>query len=58
MTLNDVPADADRIHVAVLSGLFSQVGLREAETREFLGARGAKFMIFPGSPPAKKPRAG
>ena len=50
MTLNDVPADADRIHVAVLSGLLSQVGLREAETREFLGARGAKFMIFPGSP--------
>ena len=58
MTLNDVPADADRIHVAVLSGLLSQVGLREAETREFLGAQGAKFMIFPGSPLAKKPRAG
>ncbi len=55
MTLNDVPADPDRIHVAVLSGLLSQVGLREAETREFLGARGAKFMIFPGSPLAKKP---
>ncbi len=31
------------------------MGLREAETREFLGARGAKFMIFPGSPLAKKP---
>jgi ATP-dependent helicase HrpA len=55
MTLNDVPANADRIHVAVLSGLLSQVGLREAETREFLGARGAKFMIFPGSPLSKKP---
>ena len=55
MTLNDVPAGPDRIHVAVLSGLLSQVGLREAETREFLGARGAKFMIFPGSPLAKKP---
>ena len=55
MTLNDMPADGDRIHVAVLSGLLSQVGLREAETREFLGARGAKFMIFPGSPLAKKP---
>jgi ATP-dependent helicase HrpA len=55
MTLNDVEPDADRIHVAVLSGLLSQVGLREAETREFLGARGAKFAIFPGSPLAKKP---
>ena len=39
----------------MLSGLLSQVGLREAETREFLGARGAQFMIFPGSPLAKKP---
>ncbi|HEY0815025.1 MAG TPA: ATP-dependent RNA helicase HrpA [Pseudonocardia sp.] len=45
---------ADNIHIAVLSGLLSQVGLREGETREYLGARGAKFMIFPGSPLAKK----
>jgi ATP-dependent helicase HrpA len=54
MTLNDTEPDADRIHTAVLSGLLSQVGLREAETREYLGARGAKFMIFPGSSLAKK----
>ncbi|MFC5995703.1 ATP-dependent RNA helicase HrpA [Pseudonocardia hispaniensis] len=55
MTLNDVPANPDRIHIAVLSGLLSQVGLREAETREYSGARGAKFVIFPGSPLAKRP---
>ncbi|HEX8204910.1 MAG TPA: ATP-dependent RNA helicase HrpA, partial [Solirubrobacteraceae bacterium] len=55
MTVNDVDADPDRIHVAVLSGLLSQVGLREGETREFLGARGARFMVFPGSPLGKKP---
>jgi ATP-dependent helicase HrpA len=55
MTPNDVPAGPDRIHVAVLSGLLSQVGLREGETREFLGARGARFMVFPGSPLARKP---
>ncbi|WP_372452562.1 ATP-dependent RNA helicase HrpA [Pseudonocardia nigra] len=48
------PPQADRVHQAVLSGLLSQVGLREAETREYLGARGAKFMIFPGSALAKK----
>ncbi|MHA6792363.1 ATP-dependent RNA helicase HrpA [Pseudonocardia bannensis] len=54
MTLNDVDADPNRIHTAVLSGLLSQVGLREAESREFQGARGAKFMIFPGSSLAKK----
>jgi ATP-dependent helicase HrpA len=54
MTLNDVPANADRIHVAVLAGLLSQVGMREGDTREFLGARGAKFMVFPASSLAKK----
>jgi ATP-dependent helicase HrpA len=71
LTLNDVDADPDRIHMAVLSGLLSQVGLRDdgedksggkdkkgerrGAGREFLGARGARFMIFPGSPLAKKP---
>jgi len=39
----------DRIHISVLAGLLSQVGLKEGETREYLGARGAKFKIFPGS---------
>jgi len=64
---NDAPADPDRIHAALLSGLLSQVGLLEAEparsqgggdrrgAREYLGARGAKFMIFPGSPLARRP---
>ncbi|MBA3907043.1 MAG: ATP-dependent RNA helicase HrpA, partial [Pseudonocardiales bacterium] len=54
LTLNDADATPDKIHIAVLSGLLSQIGLREGETREYLGARGAKFMIFPGSPLAKK----
>ena len=55
----DTP-DADGIHQALLSGLLSHVGLleeREKEPRgggrrpmrEYLGARGAKFAIFPGS---------
>jgi ATP-dependent helicase HrpA len=68
LTLSEVDADPDRIHMAVLSGLLSQVGLRDdgpergdrnkdrrSTGREFLGARGARFMIFPGSPLAKKP---
>ena len=67
MTPTDTDADPDRIHTAVLSGLLSQIGLLEAETakraganeqrggREYLGARGAKFLIFPGSPLARKP---
>ncbi len=35
--------------------MLSHIGVREAENREFLGARNAKFMIFPGSSLAKKP---
>jgi ATP-dependent RNA helicase HrpA len=54
LTPNDGDASPEKIHIAVLSGLLSQVGLREGETREYLGARGAHFMIFPGSPLAKK----
>ncbi|MBW0092305.1 ATP-dependent RNA helicase HrpA [Pseudonocardia sp. KRD-184] len=54
MTLNDADASPDAVHTSVLAGLLSQIGLREAETKEYLGARGAKFMIFPGSSLAKK----
>ncbi|WP_296605706.1 ATP-dependent RNA helicase HrpA [Nocardioides sp.] len=47
--------DADGIHQALLSGLLSHIGLleeREREKRgprEYLGARGARFSVFPGS---------
>ncbi|GAA4682088.1 ATP-dependent RNA helicase HrpA [Nocardioides nanhaiensis] len=50
----DTP-DADGIHQALLSGLLSHVGLleerdrKERGAREYLGARGARFAIFPGS---------
>jgi ATP-dependent helicase HrpA len=47
-------ADPDRIHQALLSGLLSHIGLKDADGREYLGARQAKFMIFPGSGLAKK----
>ena len=49
-----IGADPDRIHQAMLSGLLSHVGLKDADGREYLGARQAKFMIFPGSGLAKK----
>ncbi|MCW2775020.1 MAG: hrpA, partial [Nocardioides sp.] len=59
----DTP-DADGIHQALLSGLLSHIGVleeREKERsggrrpmREYLGARGAKFAIFPGSGLARK----
>jgi ATP-dependent helicase HrpA len=44
----DVP-NADGIHQAVLSGLLSHIGLRDRDRRDYLGARGARFAIFPGS---------
>ncbi|MFS0884499.1 ATP-dependent RNA helicase HrpA [Aeromicrobium sp. 179-A 4D2 NHS] len=47
--------DADAIHQALLHGLLSHVGLRDPEGREYLGARGARFAVFPGSGLAKKP---
>ncbi|WP_254205767.1 ATP-dependent RNA helicase HrpA [Nocardia alni] len=52
---DSLPWDVMSIHQALLAGMLSHIGLREGETREFLGARNAKFMIFPGSGLAKKP---
>jgi len=39
----------DRIHRAVLSGLLSQIGMRDPQAREFRGARDARFAIARGS---------
>ncbi|MFE3079522.1 ATP-dependent RNA helicase HrpA [Nocardia tengchongensis] len=52
---DSLPWDVTSIHQALLAGMLSHIGVREAESREFLGARNAKFMIFPGSSLAKKP---
>ncbi|HWJ67950.1 MAG TPA: ATP-dependent RNA helicase HrpA [Nocardioides sp.] len=64
----DAP-DADGIHQALLSGLLSHIGLLEEREkpkpgarrdgrrpgpREYLGARGTRFAIFPGSGLARK----
>ncbi|MEU4692711.1 ATP-dependent RNA helicase HrpA [Actinoplanes sp. NPDC023714] len=37
------------VHTALLAGLLSHIGFKDPEKREYLGARGAKFAIFPGS---------
>jgi ATP-dependent helicase HrpA len=46
---NSSDADHDAIHQSMLSGLLSHIGLRDFEKREYLGARGARFGISPGS---------
>ncbi|MDF0532123.1 ATP-dependent RNA helicase HrpA [Tsukamurella sp. 8F] len=43
------------IHQALLAGLLSHIGLREGESREFLGARNTRFLVFPGSSLYRKP---
>ncbi|MFZ3393980.1 ATP-dependent RNA helicase HrpA [Rhodococcus sp. 7Tela_A2] len=45
----------EAIHRSLLAGLLSHVGLREGDKRDYLGARGAHFAIFPGSSLFKKP---
>ncbi|MCC9686951.1 ATP-dependent RNA helicase HrpA [Streptomyces althioticus] len=68
--LNDEDAPADRVHVSLLAGLLSHIGMKDVKEskdsgqgggrrdggrNEYLGARNAKFAIFPGSALFKKP---
>jgi len=46
---NSSEADHDAIHSSLLSGLLSHIGVRDVEKREYIGARGARFGISPGS---------
>ncbi|MGQ5634574.1 MULTISPECIES: ATP-dependent RNA helicase HrpA [unclassified Streptomyces] len=55
--LNEDDAPADRIHTSLLAGLLSHIGMkdvRDGNKNEYLGARNAKFAIFPGSALFKK----
>lgn len=47
--------DADAIHQSLLTGLLSNIGARDGNSKEFNGARGTRFMVFPGSSLSKKP---
>jgi ATP-dependent helicase HrpA len=73
VTPNTADAPPDRVHIALLSGLLSHIGLmdtdksdksdkdgggggqRRRQLNEYVGARGARFAIFPGSALFKKP---
>ncbi|MBA2717024.1 MAG: ATP-dependent RNA helicase HrpA, partial [Propionibacteriales bacterium] len=54
LTLNSSPAASEAIHRSLLAGLLSHVGAKDTEKRDYLGARGTRFAIFPGSGLAKK----
>ncbi len=45
----------DHIHQAVLAGLLSHIGMRDRETRDFIGARQSRFVIAPGSALTRRP---
>ncbi|WP_309132858.1 ATP-dependent RNA helicase HrpA [Brevibacterium sp.] len=45
---------AAAIHRALLTGLLSMIGSRSERTRDYQGARGTRFAIFPGSGLFKK----
>ncbi|SHL21195.1 ATP-dependent RNA helicase HrpA [Actinacidiphila paucisporea] len=51
----DDAADPVRVHQSLLAGLLSHLGLKDTDKNEYLGARSAKFAIFPGSALFKKP---
>ncbi|MGW1890486.1 ATP-dependent RNA helicase HrpA [Streptomyces sp. NPDC002004] len=52
--LSEEDAPEQHIHTSLLAGLLSHIGLKDTEKNEYLGARGAKFAIFPGSALFKK----
>ena len=47
--------DAAAVHQSLLTGLLSNIGARDGNSKEFQGARGTRFMVFPGSSLAKRP---
>ncbi|WP_018657045.1 ATP-dependent RNA helicase HrpA [Actinomadura flavalba] len=67
VTANTVDAAPDSVHVSLLAGLLSHIGLMDVADKkdeprdkrrkgqEYVGARGAKFAVFPGSSLFKKP---
>lgn len=56
LRVNQQTASAESIHRALLSGLLSHISQKE-DNREYLGARGRHYFLFPGSGLYKKPPA-
>jgi ATP-dependent helicase HrpA len=51
----DTPAEGTTIHQSLLAGLLGHLGVKDVQKQQdYLGARGAKFAIFPGSALFKK----
>lgn len=53
--INPLAATYEQLHLALLTGLLGNIGLKSETENNFLGARAIKFLIWPGSSLAKKP---
>jgi ATP-dependent helicase HrpA len=55
--LNELPATYENLHTALLTGLLGNIGYKSEDEpgAGYLGARGIKFHIWPGSSLLKKP---
>jgi ATP-dependent helicase HrpA len=55
--LNELPATYDNLHTALLTGLLGNIGFKSDDEpgAGYLGARGIRFHIWPGSSLLKKP---
>ena len=52
--INEAPATYENLHSALLTGLLGNVGFKSDEDTHYLGARGIKFHVWPGSSLLKK----
>lgn len=51
---NTTPATYEQIHRALLAGLLGNIGCKSEEKGDYLGARGIRFVVHPGSYLQKK----
>ncbi|GMA28373.1 ATP-dependent RNA helicase HrpA [Arenivirga flava] len=49
LEVGEPSTDADGIHKSLLAGLLGQIGLRDQGKKDYAGARGTRFVLFPGS---------
>ncbi|HET9138844.1 ATP-dependent RNA helicase HrpA [Actinophytocola sp.] len=42
-------ADPKNVHISLLAGLLSHIGMKDPLTRDYVGARNSRFSVFPGS---------
>ncbi len=52
--VNETPATFEQLHLALLTGLLGNIGYKMEDEPLYLGARGIKFYLWPGSALAKK----